>query len=156
MDCGWYQDAGVDFTSLDAARYEADFRDDRISATIAIDPALPQAMTEISLRDMEHPSLIINFGLRDKIPAGVRADRIAATMPNALYVSAREAWHFSEINACNWLGWIIIGASGLLTEKTTSAQMQGEHAKMFSARFSNQSSPLRRSISRATKSGAAV
>ncbi|WP_375267345.1 alpha/beta hydrolase family protein, partial [Planktotalea sp.] len=115
LDCGWYQDAGVDFTSIDASLYKADFRDDRISATIAIDPALPRAMTETSLRAMEHPSLIINFGLRDEIPAGVRADSIAATIPNALYISVRDAWHFSGINACSWLGWAIIGASGLLS-----------------------------------------
>ena len=115
LDCGWYQNAGVDITSIDATRYEADFSDARISATIAIDPALPRAMTKSSLSAMELPTLIVNFGRADEIPAGVRADGIAATMQNARYVDTANAWHFSGINACSWLGWGIIGASGFFT-----------------------------------------
>lgn len=40
LDCGWMRQAGVDFSAIDAARYEAALADPRIARVIAIDPAL--------------------------------------------------------------------------------------------------------------------
>ena len=38
LDCGWMTRGGVDFNDIDSLRYEASFKDPRITASIAIDP----------------------------------------------------------------------------------------------------------------------
>ena len=68
LDCDWMEAAGVDFTTIDAAAYEADLSDPRIGATVAIDPALPLATTPESLAAIAHPVLIANLGEQDSVP----------------------------------------------------------------------------------------
>lgn len=108
-DCTWMASAGVDFTTIDQARYEADMRDPRISATVAIDPALPLATLSDSLKEITHPVLVVNLG--EDTPAATRADMLAAAIPNATYHIEPGSWHFSMLAECAPLGRIIIGLS---------------------------------------------
>ena len=118
LDCGWMTRGGVDFNDIDAPRYEASFKDARITATIAIDPALPQAMTEESLNAIAHPTLLLNLGDYPDMPAGIDAAGIAQHLPNAKHVAFAGSWHMSGIGECAPLGRLIIGASGYFTGET--------------------------------------
>lgn len=112
MDCGWLADGGVDFTQIDQARYEASFADARIKASIAIDPALPQAMTDASLLALDKPVLLINFQDGPSAPAGVDASELAQKLPNATYITAQKSWHFTGLPQCSALGKFVIGVAG--------------------------------------------
>ncbi|SMX38315.1 alpha/beta hydrolase family protein [Maliponia aquimaris] len=112
VDCGWMQASGVDFTTIDATRYEADLSDPRVTRVIAIDPALPQAATEDSLAAMALPVQVVNLGEPDTIPEAMRADGIAARMPQARHVAVPGAAHFSALPRCSWLGVAVIGLAG--------------------------------------------
>ncbi|MEM6408946.1 MAG: CocE/NonD family hydrolase [Pseudomonadota bacterium] len=110
IDCGWMNAAGVDFEAIDAARYEADLSDPRVIATVAVDPALPRAMTTESLTAMTRPALLITLGRLDAVPAAMNPSPILAHLPNARLHETRAAWHFSFLADCSPLGRIIIGA----------------------------------------------
>lgn len=111
IDCGWMQSAGVDFTTIDQSRYEARLADPRVGVTVAIDPALPRAMTQESLETIAHPVMIVNLGEVSEVPAAMRADDIAALIPGADYVALPQSWHFSFLQECSGLGRLIIGLS---------------------------------------------
>ncbi len=118
LDCGWMSRGGVNFNDIDAARYEASFKDARITASIAIDPALPQAMTTESLAAIEHPILLLNLEDAGELPAGIDATELVEQLPNASHLAFAGSWHMSGIGECSMLGRLIIGASGLFTGET--------------------------------------
>ncbi len=111
FDCGWMQAAGVDFTQIDQTRYEASHRDARVVASIAIDPALPQAVAEAGLDDLVPDTLILNLGETDRVPAAMRADGLAQAA-QATYLSIPGAAHFSFLPDCSVLGGLLIGLAG--------------------------------------------
>jgi predicted dienelactone hydrolase len=112
LDCGWMQKAGVDFTTIDQARYERSNTDPRIKVTVAVDPALPAAIVVGSLAKINHPTLIINLGEPGSIPAAMQVDSLAKNIPDARYVAVSGAHHFSFMAECSWLGFIVIGVAG--------------------------------------------
>lgn len=112
FDCGWMQAAGVDFTAIDQAAYEADYRDPRIKATVSVDPALPQAMTGESLAATDLPILLVSLGQGEEVPPATRVDAVARQMPQARLVETPGAWHFSFLSECSTLGAIVIGLMG--------------------------------------------
>ncbi len=118
LDCGWLARGGVDFNDIDAPRYEASFKDARITATIAIDPALPHAMTADSLSAIAHPTLLLNLGDYPDMPAGIDASQLMQHLPDARHVSYPGSWHMSGIGECSHLGSYIIGVSGWFTGET--------------------------------------
>ena len=109
VDCGWFNQAGVDFASIDQTRYEQSHRDPRITATVAIDPALPRAMTAQSMAAVDVPSMIINLGVPANVPEAMRADGVASQITGNHYHAIENAWHFSAIFECSPLGRLIIG-----------------------------------------------
>lgn len=112
VDCGWLEDGGVDFTQIDAARYEADLSDARITRTIAIDPALPQAVFHESLTALGSSVLIVNLGAPETIPAAMRADGLAEQIAGAEFRAIDGAAHFSALPKCSALGVVMIGLTG--------------------------------------------
>lgn len=110
-DCGWLADGGVDFAAIDAALYEADQRDPRVRAVVAVDPALSQAMTPESLGRVP-AALVINLGLPETVPAAMRADGLAAGIPGAAYLSVPGARHFSFLARCSAFGVAVIALAG--------------------------------------------
>lgn len=112
LDCGWMQDAGVDFAAIDASRYESDLSDPRVTRIVAVDPALTPAMTPESLAGLTDRVLVLNLGTPDSLPLGLNAAKAAATIPGATYVALRGAAHFSFLAECSPLGQIVIGLAG--------------------------------------------
>jgi predicted dienelactone hydrolase len=111
-DCAWMTKAGVDFTTIDAAKYDASHTDPRIMTTVAVDPALSQAMTSASLATMNHPVLVINLGDADKVPVAMRADQIVNDLPQGTHSFVPGSHHFSFLAECSTLGRVIIGLAG--------------------------------------------
>jgi predicted dienelactone hydrolase len=97
VDCGWLEDGGVDFTQIDAARYEADLSDARITRTIT---ALGSSV------------LIVNLGAPETIPAAMRADGLAEQIAGAEFRAIDGAAHFSALPKCSALGVVMIGLAG--------------------------------------------
>lgn len=112
VDCGWLEEGGVDFAQIEAARYEADLSDARVTHTIAIDPALPQAATAESLAAMDNPVLVLNLGAPETIPNAMRADRLTTQIAGATYQAIEGAAHFSALPRCSPLGVVMIGLAG--------------------------------------------
>jgi predicted dienelactone hydrolase len=111
-DCAWMIAAGVDFTAVDAARYDSDHGDPRVTATVAIDPALVSAVEMGGLAALTDPFLIINLGTADALPDGLDASGLAAALPGAEYLAVPGAAHFSFLAECSVLGVIVIGLAG--------------------------------------------
>lgn len=111
-DCAWMVAAGVDFTTIDAARYDADHGDPRVKATVAIDPALVEAVDQASLGALADPFLIVNLGEPATLPSGLDASALADALPGAEYITIPGAAHFSFLAECSMLGVIIIGIAG--------------------------------------------
>jgi predicted dienelactone hydrolase len=111
-DCVWMVAAGVDFAQVDAARYDADHRDPRVKATVAIDPALVAAVNREALAGLDHPFLVINLGDPATLPEGMDASPLATAVPGAEYMAIAGAAHFSFLAECSTLGVIVIGLAG--------------------------------------------
>jgi predicted dienelactone hydrolase len=112
IDCGWMQEAGVDFAAIDADLYEQSNKDPRVMATVAVDPALPLAVKRDGTANLDTEPLIINLGDIADVPAAMRADTVAAQTEGATFVTIPGAWHFSFLAECSGLGNIIIGVAG--------------------------------------------
>lgn len=112
VDCVWMVAAGVDFATVDAALYDADHRDPRVKATVAIDPALVEAVDRTTLAGIGHPFLIINQGEPATLPDGLDASDLAKAIPGAEFATISGAAHFSFLAECSTLGVIIIALAG--------------------------------------------
>ncbi len=112
VDCGWLEEGGVDLEAIDAARYEADLSDARVTRAVAIDPALPQAATPESIGAFDTPALIVNLGLPKWIPQAMRADVLASEISSADFIPILQAAHFSALPKCSPLGVVMIGLAG--------------------------------------------
>lgn len=105
-DCGWFARGGVDLNIIDAPRFEQSNMDPRVTAVVAIDPALAQAYKSESLADMTQPTLLINLG--ENAPLPVDAKEIAPHMPNATFTEIKGATHFSFLGECTRTGWMLL------------------------------------------------
>ena len=118
-DCDWLQRDGFDLTTIDGARYGGDFSDPRISRVVAIDPALPAAMTEQSLREMDLPALMINLGAEGHVPPAVDVTRPARLMPDATVHNVKGAVHLSFLAECKWtarIAVVLLGEDPICTD----------------------------------------
>lgn len=112
MDCAWFNNAGIDFNSIDTERYEQSNRDPRVTAVVAIDPAVAQAYQADSLAAIDVPTKIINLGAAGEIPLAVDGATIKADMPSAQLEFVEGATHFSFLGECTGKGWLIIKMAG--------------------------------------------
>lgn len=111
-DCDWMNDAGVDFSQIDQALYEADWTDPRISAVLAIDPALTQAMTVESLAEIEMAMMTLGLVGIDTIPLAVDASHLSAVIDQAQHIWIPGAAHFSFLPSCGIIGNIATSVMG--------------------------------------------
>ena len=111
-DCAWMVAAGVEFTTIDAARYDDDHSDPRVIATVAIDPALVGAVDKATLPMRGSRFLIVNLGLPETLPDGLDASALAKALTGATYQSVPGAAHFSFLPECSPLGLVLIGVAG--------------------------------------------
>jgi predicted dienelactone hydrolase len=102
----------VDLHKLDPLQFEQNLSDKRVSRVIAIDPGVAPALNSESLTAISVPTLLVNLGQGEAIPLGVRADKIAQTIPNARYETIAGANHFSFLSECKALGWAYVMMEG--------------------------------------------
>lgn len=118
MTCVWFEKGNplipghVDLRQIDKQRFEAKFLDPRIQRVVAIDPAFATTYDLTGLKQVTAKVQIINLGTGDPLSAGVRADHIAANIPNAHYDSIEGANHFDFLGECKRLGWFYVWMEG--------------------------------------------
>ncbi len=111
-DCVWMVNAGVDFTAIDAALYDADHSDPRVKAVVAIDPALVAAIDPAPLPALAAPFLLVNLGEPALLHPSMDLSALAGAIPDATHLAVPGATHFSFLAECSTLGVIIIGVAG--------------------------------------------
>ena len=108
-----YPEAGAKFDAILKAdpklaarmsEHRGSFRDERISAVIALAPALGQAFTENSLSDIAIPYLSIVGDLDQVAPAATNGDRLVRHIPDAQSEHIFGSNHYSFLNRCNRRG----------------------------------------------------
>ncbi|MBL4853901.1 MAG: alpha/beta fold hydrolase [Robiginitomaculum sp.] len=80
------------------------FRDERVQAVVALAPALAQAFTDDSLKNINTPMLIISGSADRIVPTRTNASRLAETIPNAELYEIPGAGHYVFLNTCNKRG----------------------------------------------------
>ena len=108
-DCLWYAQNNVNFEAIDQPLFDQSNRDIRITAVIGIDPALPRVVTADSLQALTVPTLILNLGTTATLPTGMNWSTNMAQNPAMTYDQVAGATHFSAMDDCRFLGWLIIG-----------------------------------------------
>lgn len=109
VGCVWLRRGGVDFAALDP-RFDADLRDARVKAVIAVDPAFTPSFTEDSLRAITVPVAILNLGTPATTPGIVEGRFLADTIPNARLDRVADAVHFSFLAECKPEGAAVLAA----------------------------------------------
>ncbi len=112
-DCAFFRKGDVDFENLPEG-FEADMRDTRVSAAIAIDPAFTYVATDDSIADMDLPVGLINLGTDARLHAADVSDNGSAfqsRLPKASYTEIAPANHFTFLASCH------DGAEGMLAEE---------------------------------------
>lgn len=104
--------AAHDPATLDARKYDASYKDDRISRVAVIDPGLTWSLTSADMQEFDTPLLVIGLG--------EGADRLAATdtsatgsnfealVPQARVLDIAPAMHFSALGLCKPAGEAIL------------------------------------------------
>lgn len=110
--CAKLTAVGVDITAIDQQKYEASYKDTRISGVAAIDPGLTWNLTPKDVRNVTAPLLLLGLG------AG--GDRLAATdtratgsgfeevVPQATVKVVAPATHFTALGLCKPAGETIL------------------------------------------------
>lgn len=112
IDCGWMNAAGLDFQSIDQARYEQSNKDPRITAAVSVDPALPLAVRAEGFDEFDVPALILQMGETETIPAGLRWGEVAARSPLIQHEVIADTYHFAFLMECSLMGKVVIGVAG--------------------------------------------
>lgn len=118
MSCEWFDRGNplipghVDLHKIDKQRFDAKFEDPRIRRIVAIDPGFAKAYDIPALKDITAKVQIINLGVGNPLSAGVKADHLAANIPNARYETIAGANHFDFLGECKRLGWFYVWLEG--------------------------------------------
>ncbi|MBP0617999.1 alpha/beta hydrolase family protein [Jiella mangrovi] len=101
-DCVFYRRGSVDFDHL-PQEMEADVRDPRVSAIVAIDPDLTGSLSDKSIRAMKLPIQLINLGAPAPFPGvdvSAAGSNLVARLPDATHEMIRPAGHFTFLGLC--------------------------------------------------------
>lgn len=92
------------FADLDAAffkRADADLKEPRIRAAVAIAAGLTESLTETSLRALTTPVLVISGERDGQLPPATHVRPLLRWLPaHSRYVEIQDAWHFSFLPLC--------------------------------------------------------
>jgi predicted dienelactone hydrolase len=102
VDCAYLARGGVDVTALPAA-IEADLRDPRLAAVIAVDPGFTHALQPASVAAFGLPGLLVNLGGDGRpqaIDVGPDGSNLAGRLPQATYAVVPGANHFTFLGVC--------------------------------------------------------
>lgn len=103
-DCRLVQ--GIDMTQVDFRGVDADYRDPRVRAVVALAPALGPGMTPASLRAIPIPVLIAASRDDELLPFEQHAARYARDIPRAQSETLADGGHFVFMPLCTTAGWI--------------------------------------------------
>lgn len=100
--------ARIDLTRLDAPVWNRSYRDPRVEAVAAIDPALHQGLTAAQASDMATPVLLIGLGRgSDRLPDtdfSPSGSALSQILPGAHVEVLAPAFHFSALPVCKPAG----------------------------------------------------
>lgn len=101
-DCVFFRKGGVDFDHL-PEEMEADVRDPRISAIVAVEPGITDALSDESIAAMTLPVQLVGLGAPDPwrgVDVSASGSNLAARLPDATYEMIRPASHFTFLGLC--------------------------------------------------------
>lgn len=100
--------AGIDLTRLNAAIWDRSYRDKRVKAVAAIDPALHQGLRAAHAQDMAGKLLLIGLGEgANRLPDtdfSAPGTTLTAILPQARVEVLAPAFHFSALPVCKPAG----------------------------------------------------
>jgi predicted dienelactone hydrolase len=110
--CRELKNNGVLISTLDRTKYEASYKDTRITAVAAIDPGLTWGMTAKDTSDLDVPVLLIGLGQgKDRLEAtdtSATGSNFEAVFPAAHVEHIAPAMHFSALGICKPKGEAIL------------------------------------------------
>ncbi|WP_376873399.1 alpha/beta hydrolase family protein [Albirhodobacter sp. R86504] len=114
--CGDLAEGGINLHSLDAATWDASYKDTRITMVAAIDPALHYGLTQRNVVGLGRNVLLIGLGDgRDRLLAtdfSAEGSHFAALVPDAKIEHIAPANHFSALLPCKPMGAEILKEEG--------------------------------------------
>lgn len=114
--CADMERAGVDVRGLDAEALAASYRDARVQAVAAIDPAFLWGLRPEHVVDVDADLLLIGLGDRETrlvdTDFGPDGADFRALAPEADALTIAEAWHFSALSLCKPLGAAMLAEEG--------------------------------------------
>lgn len=107
---------GGDLGLLEAALWDADLRDARVDAVVAIDPGLTWGLEAADAAGLRVPTLLMQLGAgEDRLDSTDMASTgsgFAALVPEARLVEVAPAYHFSVLPLCTQKGAAILEEEG--------------------------------------------
>ena len=115
-DCRMLARAGIEPRALDAGRWNASYKDGRIGAVAAIDPALLHGLDIGNVEHLVHDVLLVGMGTgTDRyLPAdfGPSGSDFSALLPRAVTATIAPARHFTALGVCTPRGAAILRQEG--------------------------------------------
>ncbi len=107
-DCMFYVAGDVDFMQVDRSQFEQDFKDDRVSAVVVIDPAYAMSFKPESLENRA-ATLLIAPPVAENEVGDLKVDFLAAQANlNDSYINMSGAHHFTYLPECKPIGFYLL------------------------------------------------
>ena len=94
----------TDLVQASLSKQSDSFRIDKVKAAVAIAPALVQAITEDSLRNINTPLMVVAGGDDQVAPLAVNTNRVLENTPGVTYVEVDKGSHFTFLSQCTDYG----------------------------------------------------
>ena len=115
-DCRMLARAGIEPGALDAARWNASYKDGRVGAVAAIDPAVLYGLDAGNVKHLVDDVLLIGLGTEiDRylpVDFGTSGSGFSALLPRAVIATIAPARHFTGLGACKPRGAAILRQEG--------------------------------------------
>jgi predicted dienelactone hydrolase len=109
--CVWLKRGGVDVAALDP-RVEADLREPRVKAVVAVDPGFAPSFTAASLAAVAIPVALVNLGTPATTPVILEARPLADAILGARLDRVDDAVHYSFLAVCKPGAAALLAADG--------------------------------------------
>jgi predicted dienelactone hydrolase len=92
--------AGIKISELDQAKFNASYKDPRIAAVAAIDPALTMGLNKADVAQLDVPVLLIGLGDGESRLTSAKGSNFEALFPSAKIENIIPATHFTALGLC--------------------------------------------------------
>ena len=110
-DCQFYRNGNVELADVDRSQFEGDHSDPRVSAVVALDPALALAYDTTFAKDAAASKFIIGAGEAVDEVGSLGVSKLLADHPFMGHTLA-EANHFSFLQLCKPKGHLVLREEG--------------------------------------------